>query len=210
MKVLQIVVVAMIAAVPAVHAASCYIGGSLGTTSASMTSAEGEAALTSHHVNGITAEVHGRTTPRQAFFGCVTPWWDTSIELMMMDGLTASKHTDVALRGQLFGVDQQVTVKAYGVSVLKSFKNGWVFDPFVRLGVVQATGSYDVDASAVVGGINRNVFQYRKDETQTGPFAGVGLEYRSEKNPLFVRFEEQFFGDKFKATFISVGYRVDF
>lgn len=191
-------------------AAPLYVGASLGSSTLRNISTAKEDSLSSTY--GTTATTtNGRSRQYEVFAGWVTPWWDTSVEVTAMRGFKAAKHTDVKVTGAyeshtisvpIVGVDQQATVNAYGVSVLKYVQGPWSLDPFLRVGVARFNGQLNDDVP-VSGGYS---LHYHEDRSMTSAFAGLGVEYRGRSN-WFGRLEYRKYGKDFSQVLGSVGYR---
>ena len=209
-RVLSAVTLLAVSVSTSAFAGPFYAGASLGSATLSGVSTEKEDSLSSAYINTATT-VDGKSRQYEVFAGWVTPWWDTSVEVTAMRGLRAAKHTDVkvsatyksyAISTPVVGVDQQATVHAYGVSVLKYVKGPWSLDPFLRIGVARFNGQLNNDVP-VGGGYS---IHYRKDESMTSPFAGLGIEYRGDKN-WFGRVEYRKYSRDLSQVLLSVGRR---
>ncbi|MFZ2167483.1 MAG: outer membrane beta-barrel protein [Minisyncoccia bacterium] len=201
---------AVLVSATAVSAGPLYVGASLGSATLRNISTEKEDSLSSKYATTATT-TNGRSRQYEVFAGWVTPWWGTAVEVSAMRGLKATKHTDVkasatyegyTVSGQVVGVDQQATVDAYGVSVLKYVKGPWSLDPFLRVGVARFNGQLNDDVP-VGGGYS---IHYQKNQSMTSAFAGLGVEYRGRSN-WFGRLEYRKYGRDLSQVLGSIGYR---
>jgi hypothetical protein len=189
------------------QATPCYGGISYGKATLSGISTEREDTFFSSSSIKTTTAVDGGSNPHEFFLGCALPWWNTAVELTYLDGLKASKHTTVtgAYGGSSVSttVDQEATAKAYEISMLKFIDMSDSFKPFFRLGVLHAEGDYTISVPFQVNGQSYSI-EHKDHKSKTGPFAGIGLEWRTKKLPFSVRIEENMYCRDLKATYVSV------
>jgi hypothetical protein len=196
----------------ALYASSCYVGAGLGSAYWSGISTKKEDSLLTGYVKTNT-EVNGKSKPHEIFFGCAAPW-NTVVEATIMDSfVAATKHTDTAetmYQGYYIpavGLDQRITVKAYGISILKYIDISGPVVPLIRLGILAAQGSYDADIPFKVDGVNKYSLHYHDEISKTVPYVGVGLEFSDKMRPVLLRIEERVFAKNFQITILSVGYK---
>ncbi|MFI5260504.1 MAG: outer membrane beta-barrel protein [Candidatus Paceibacteria bacterium] len=207
MKVGKIVLLAsMLSVFSTAHAATWYVGGSIGSANISGISTAKEDSYSSPYYTTATT-VEGKSHPYEVFAGWTTPWWDTAIEVSAMRGLSVAKHTTVTLSYQGAGIpplsfDQRATATALGISVLKYVKTPWAIDPFVRVGVARYKGEL-TDSIPFGSGYSLN---YQQEKSKTAPFVGLGAEYRGKGN-WFARVEGEYMAKGAPLILLSVGYR---